>query len=354
LPSAPDAAARVLVRKGGDTIRVYVHPQSLQPLKIVTDEKRFTRQIFHLHGELLMGNFGSALVELAACWAIVLIFTGLVLWWPRDGRLAGVLYPRLNIGGRVFWRDLHAVTGFWVSALALFLLATGLPWAKFWGDYFKEVRAITRMADGPQDWTNGSSEHAEHDHVAMMAGITPSLSELNTLVPRIDALKLAPPVLITPPDYGHVWKARSDSANRPLRTNLTFNGETGAQLSRRDFSQRHPIDQAVGIGVAAHEGQLFGAFNLALSLTAALGLIVLSFSAAWMWLRRRAPGVLGVPEFQVLPRFSLAVLAGVALLALLFPLLGASIALVFLTERLLLRQIEPARVWLGLSAPRGP
>jgi uncharacterized iron-regulated membrane protein len=345
---ASDAAARVLVNRGGETIRVYVHPETLRPLKIVAEEKRFTRQIFHLHGELLMGNVGSAIVELAACWAIVLIVTGLVLWWPRNRSVAGVLYPRLKGGGRIFWRDLHAVTGFWVSALALFLLFTGLPWAKYWGDYFKEVRAITRMVDGPQDWTNG--DHAEHDHAAMMAGIVPALDELDVVAPRAAALNLAPPVLISPPEYGHVWRVRSDAANRPLRANLTFDGVTGAELSRRNFNQRHPIDQAVGIGVAAHEGQLFGLLNLALSLTAALGLILLSFSAGWMWLQRRPPGVLGAPEFQALPRFSFAVLIGVAALAVLFPLLGASIVAVFVAERFVLRRIAPARAWLGLTS----
>jgi uncharacterized iron-regulated membrane protein len=170
------------------------------------------------------------------------------------------------------------------------------------------------------------------------------------VTPRAAALNLAPPVLISPPEYGHVWRVRSDAANRPLRANLTFDGVTGAELSRRNFNQRHPIDQAVGIGVAAHEGQLFGLLNLALSLTAALGLILLSFSAGWMWLQRRPPGVLGAPEFQALPRFSFAVLIGVAALAVLFPLLGASIVAVFVAERFVLRRIAPARAWLGLTS----
>ena len=82
--------------------------------------------VFHLHGELLMGDRGSMIVELAASWAIVMIVTGLFLWWPRGTKgLGGVLYPRLRQGQRIFWRDLHAVTGIWVSGLALFLIADG-------------------------------------------------------------------------------------------------------------------------------------------------------------------------------------------------------------------------------------
>ena len=50
-----------------------------------------------------------------------MIVTGLYLWWPRGGKgLGGVLYPRLGRSSRVFWRDLHGVTGVWISGLALF------------------------------------------------------------------------------------------------------------------------------------------------------------------------------------------------------------------------------------------
>ena len=51
---------------------------------------------------------------------------------------AGVLWPRLSSGTRTAWRDMHAVTGFWVSGLALMLLVTGLPWAEAWGIYWEE------------------------------------------------------------------------------------------------------------------------------------------------------------------------------------------------------------------------
>ena len=123
--------------------------------------------LFRLHGELLMGNRGSAVVELAASWAIIMIVTGLYLWWPRKAKtLGGIVYPRLGGGSRMFWRDLHGVTGFWISGLALFLLFSGLPWAKFWGDYLKNVRRLTGTAVARQDWTNGQSSTPYHDRAA--------------------------------------------------------------------------------------------------------------------------------------------------------------------------------------------
>ncbi|MGQ7396595.1 PepSY domain-containing protein, partial [Streptococcus suis] len=92
-----------------------------------------------------------------ASWTIVMVLTGLVLWWPRGGRLAGVVYPRLTAGGRRFWRDLHGVTGFWVSAMTLLLLVSGLPWAKSWGTYLKTVRTAVEGGPVKQDWTIGAA-----------------------------------------------------------------------------------------------------------------------------------------------------------------------------------------------------
>src|SRR5690606_28799291 len=69
-----------------------------------------------------------------------------------------------------FWRDLHAVTGFWIVGLALFLIVSGLPWAKFWGDYFRTARGLVQSVQS-QDWTIGGeeiepsgNEHAGHEH----------------------------------------------------------------------------------------------------------------------------------------------------------------------------------------------
>lgn len=41
------------------------------------------RLFFRIHGELLMGDRGSNIVETAACWTIVLLLSGIYLWWPH-------------------------------------------------------------------------------------------------------------------------------------------------------------------------------------------------------------------------------------------------------------------------------
>ncbi|OQW48846.1 MAG: peptidase [Proteobacteria bacterium SG_bin6] len=367
LPEAPGDAAQVIVGRGRAETRVYVHPQSLAILARVDEDSRPMRIVFRLHGELLAGDTGSYLVELAASWAIIMLVSGLLLWWPHGGGLAGVVYPRLGRGRRALWRDLHAVTGFWVSAMALFLLLSGLPWAKSWGGYLKAVRSVTE-GQVKQDWSSGQAamlaeraafdagtrammnDHAEHQGMTM-AHPPGDEHPLDRLVPVVAQQRLAPPVLIAPPTApGQPWTAKSDAANRPLRSDLTLTAD-GRILGRRDFAGRKLIDRLVGWGVAIHEGQAFGWANQLLNLLTALGLMLLSVSSVVLWLRRRPAGRLGAPPPRPRPGFARGFGVLLVLLGVLLPLFGLSLLAVLLVERLVLRRWPAARIWLGLPPP---
>ena len=69
LPETSNAATRVIVKDHGVPTRVYIHPGTLQVLKVVPEDDRLENVVFKLHGELLMGDTGSIIVELAASWA---------------------------------------------------------------------------------------------------------------------------------------------------------------------------------------------------------------------------------------------------------------------------------------------
>jgi len=364
LPASDRAAAQVIVGRNGEERRVYVDRGDLRVLRTVPEEQRFMRVIFHLHGELLQGDRGSMVVELAASWTVVMIITGLYLWWPRHAlSLRGAATPRLDAGRRLFWRDLHAVTGAWVSVLALLILASGLPWAKNWGGYLKEVRQLASGTAIHQDWTTGrSSEIAAnraHDMAGMamagggMGGEGPAgaLQVLDRVAPTVAGLRLPGPVLIRPPAPGaRLWTGASEAADRPLRVEVKLDPTSGAVVKRTGFGQHELVDRVVAVGVAAHEGQLFGWANQLLGLTAAAGLLTVSVSAVVLWWRRRNAGVLGAPVPAAEPRFSWALAVIVVALGLLLPEFGVSLLVVLAVERLVLRRVPPVGRWLGLRA----
>ena len=352
LPQAlGDAALVHLALSDGAMRDVFVSPQG-RVVGRLDPGRRITDYISAIHGQLMLGKRGSWLVELAASWTIVLILSGLYLWWPRSrSGLTGIVWPRFR-RGRPVWRDLHAVTGFWVSGLALLLLVSGLPWAAQWGATFKVVRDQLGLVQDKQDWTiGGQAVHAEHDHQAMIRAIaapSPHLP-LAAIVAKATALSLAAPVLIEPPGIRQVWTVKSDAQSRPLRQALTFDAVTGVKRSHTRFADRHWVDRVVGYGIAWHEGALFGWVNQLIGLLTAAAMLMMTVSAFILWRRRKPAGRLGAPSAPTVPsRFGGVVAITIGLAALL-PLLALSLIIVWFVERVILSRSPAAVRWLGLA-----
>lgn len=348
LPQAASEAVLINVQ-AEQNWQVFVNPYTGEVVGKQESQWKLMNIVKTIHGELLIGNVGSILVELAACWAIVLIVTGLYLWWPRNASgVAGMLYPRLRDGSRTFWRDLHAVTGIWISALALFLLITGLPWATVWGAALKEVRSL-ELKPAQQDWTQSRAQ--EHQHSRAQA------AEIFDLSPDVlrtaERLQLAPPVELSVAsvhamqDHQHyTWKASSQSQNRPARADVWI-GNNGAIEKQSGFAEKKFLDKAIGIGIAAHEGYLFGWFNVVLGVLTCAGLMLICISGFVLWRKRKPEAVLGAP--QAMPARVGAVVVIITLgLALFLPLMAISLLVLLTVEFAILRRIQGVSRWLGL------
>ena len=350
LPEEPGDAAMVQMGlPDGSLSEVFVSPQG-QVLGTLDPAERISNAVSRFHGSPMMGDWGDRLVELAASWTIVMILTGLYLWWPRPFRAAGTLWPRLSLKGRPLMKDLHRVTGFWLAGFVLVMLASGLPWAGTWGSAFKWARGELGLVEGVQEWKIGAEKAAvaapvAHDHGTashspqMRADMPEQSLPLAASVQRAEAEDMAFPVLVLPPHApqrfgpptGNVWTVKSEAQNRPLVRSVTYDPQSGTELSRNGFADKHPIDRAINIGIAWHEGALFGLTNQIMGLVIALALIALSVLGVLMWLKRRPKGKLAAPPpGGRLPR---GLIAGIVVLALLLPLFGVSLVAILLFDK---------------------
>ena len=125
----------------------YVDPYDGHVLGTLSDRGTVMWTIRTLHSLKYFGSTARALIEIAGGWAILLVGTGLYLWWPRarkGGQRGGLVTIRGTTRNRLFWRDTHAVTGRFVGGFIVFLAITGMPWSGVWGAKVNE-------------WANGSN-----------------------------------------------------------------------------------------------------------------------------------------------------------------------------------------------------
>jgi len=136
-PKTSDLAAWFVVARGGVTEAVAVDPYSAKVIRAVDKESTGFAWARKIHASLLLGDTGKRVMEVAAGLGIVMIVTGLYLFWPRNGgRWAQALVPEWRATGRRWWKSLHASIGFWISVVLFSFLLTGMSWTEVWGGKF--------------------------------------------------------------------------------------------------------------------------------------------------------------------------------------------------------------------------
>lgn len=76
---------------------------------------------------------GKVIVGISTLLMVVILVSGLVIWWPRSRK---VLRNRLQVsctkGWRRFWYDSHVTLGFYSTLFLLVMALTGLTWSFGW------------------------------------------------------------------------------------------------------------------------------------------------------------------------------------------------------------------------------
>jgi len=349
--------------------RVFVDPTTATVLGSFVYERTLVGLADTIHGSLMLGWFGDAIVEIAACWAVILIVTGLYMWWPRRARTkGGVWYPRVAARGRRFWRDLHAVTGLYVAGLILFLVFTGLPWAGVWGGQLLSpaIEALglgysgarTPIASSAQPDTRLTAAERGRESPWALEGVAPPTSAAHahhggamaadtTLAGADIGVDRARQIfaahgmdssywLMLPMGPTGVYKAQSYPDRPQGQRSLFVDRYSGSVLRDVDFAEYGLAGRAIELGIALHMGNYFGLINQLVMLATCLAIIVLVVSGFVMWWRRRPAGRLGAPPRRA-PMRTRYLGAIVLTMIVVLPLAGASLVAVLIADRLIQR-----------------
>jgi len=377
-PPGPTRSAEALVSTaGGERLVVFVDPYRAQVLGTLPDGGSVAWTIRKLHSLKYFSPIARGAIEIAAGWAILLVLTGIYLWWPR-GRQGGVVSVRGAPAQRVFWRDLHAVTGLVVGGMVLFLALTGMPWSVFWGNQINQwanghnygypagVRVQVpmselRLADGatttwslqqakvPESGHEGHESHEDHDghsghdgheghtahagHAVPEAKPLPSALTLDQAVAAFDRLGLAPGYAVQMPRGPRgVYSGSVYPADLSQQRVVHLDQYSGKPLLDMSYAHYGPMGRVLEWGINVHLGMEWGVFNQALLVAACLGIVLLCVSAGVMWWKRRPAGRLGVPPPPANRRLQAGVLALLLVGGAVFPLVGASMLVMALLD----------------------
>ncbi|SOU85627.1 PepSY-associated TM helix domain-containing protein [Tenacibaculum dicentrarchi] len=322
----PEKATEFVVGRFSHKTTVFVNQYTGEATGTFSPKDTWMYIVRKLHGELLGGKIGTKIIELIASWMVVLILTGIYIWWPFSSGIKGVFTIRFKEGKRILFRDLHAVTGFWMSLLLLLILAGGLPWTDVFGSNFKWVQKVTNTGF-PKTWSG--------------RGLTSEVKEKRMTIEEMVAIanqqKLKGTVSIGLPKSA---KSTFSVANKtfPLtaQRKLHFDQYSGKLVKEHTWSDVGFLMRGRMWVMAFHQGQ-FGGWNWWLMFLVSLGLTLMTIAGLLSYLYRKEKGSWGVPKVSSQFKVGKLIIFILVLLGVLLPMFGISILLILLFEQVFKR-----------------
>ncbi|TMV93538.1 PepSY domain-containing protein [Thioclava sp. BHET1] len=346
---APDRSAEVDIL-GADGLKdtIYVNPYTGKVLGHLWDGGAAGSPAMYvvrkLHSLEYVGWFGNRLIEAAAGWLVLLVGSGIYLWWPR-GRKLGTWRVKAA-KGRPWWRDLHAVTGVYVAFFIVFLAMTGLPWSAVWGGKFYQYAYALGlgMPDGYWSKIPVSKEPVseavdrapwimEHRPVPLSQSAPGVPQTLDAVVAKVEQLGLVAGYAISmPKGPTGVFTASvypDDISNERV---IHLDQYSDKVLYDAGLADLGTLGRWAEWGISVHMGQEFGLMNQIVLLIACLAMILLSVSGAMMWWKRRPSRALGVPPLPADGRIARGLLVLAVAAGIFFPMVGLSMLVLVAVE----------------------
>jgi uncharacterized iron-regulated membrane protein len=356
-------SAIVTVSSNAGSTLVFVNPHDGKVLGQVASDNEFNWVVKKIHSLDYFGTFTNRLVEIVGGFALMLVVTGIYLWWPRR-QTGGVLSVRGTPSKRVFWRDTHAVTGAIAGLMIFFLAATGMPWSGYWGGKANAWLTANGLGYPAQLWdaVPTSSKTTHHvveqpgwivenapvpDSKMDMADMDHMQAQPISLDAAVDVAKkaeIAPGFdMAIPGDDKGVYTASIYPDDLSKERTIHIDQYSGKPVVDISFGQYAVFGRWIEWGINVHQGQEWGLFNQLLMLATCLSIILMCVSAAVMWWKRRPSGRIGVPPMPPKRSVYIGLWAIAVAFGLAFPITGIAIIVMILIDQTILRLVPPLR-----------
>ncbi len=270
-------------------IEAYVHPYSGELLGHFVYHDTFWSTIVHLHTSLLLPweETGRTIVGVATIIFVVLLVTGLVLWFPANRKVFASKKGRRSrfgitwgISPKRLYYDLHSVAGFYVSWVAVFIALTGLIMSFSWME-----RGVYWLASGGEKVPAAAAltstrPSAGEDAVSALDTI---YADAVALYPEAYALRLHEPA---GPEEAVAAYVYLDAGTYYRHVELLYDQYTGKQMLSQGFEDGNAGEQLLRMNYDIHTGAILGLPGRILAFLASLFVASLPVTGVVVWYPR--------------------------------------------------------------------
>ncbi|BBY61477.1 membrane protein [Mycolicibacterium sarraceniae] len=310
-------------------------------------------------------GIGNLWMELTATWILVLLASGVYLWWPRAIEAAKpLLKVRWRSGGRIRWRDVHALTGVVIAVILAGYVLSGMTWTRYWGENWRAVTA-TVTPSTEIDAPSTPAKLGDYDRLGRRIAWAATDDPIYASAPGgtvaqlsyadIDRIAtdehMVPGYSIFPPSdstkdgtttYGSYTVVNRWPQRVSEQRTLYLNQFTGATIANATAAQDGALTRLTSFGIAMHMGNQMGWLTRISATVACLGVLLSALTGLLMWWKRRPSGRSGLPgptspaTRANTPKRAMSTVAVVAVaLGLLFPAFGISLIVVLVAEAII-------------------
>jgi uncharacterized iron-regulated membrane protein len=265
---------------------IYLNPYTAELLKVKDMDADFFRIVLNGHFYLWLPDaIGQPIVATACLVFLVMILSGLFLWWPRKKKDSK---QRFRIKWNARWRrvnyDMHNVLGFYAFSIALILALTGLVWGFQW--YAKGLYATAggekslEYFDPPSDRTKAydNSTPAIDRVFDIMREQYPEAKAIEVHIPYADSVAIA---ANANPDLETYWKIDYRYFDQYTLKEVSVDHIYGR------FAEAQPADKLLRMNYDIHTGAVLGFPGKLLAFFASFICATLPITGFYIWWGRR-------------------------------------------------------------------
>lgn len=263
--------------KGGNGLVAFMHPVTGEVIARSTSKAPFFLTMFSLHRWLLAGDTGKVIVGVSTLIFLVILITGIILWWPRNW---AILKQRLKLKLRSGWKranhDLHIVVGFY-TAIFLFACAfTGLAWSFNWfNDGIYWVTGSAKPLPPPHSDTTGSRTAIT---------LSQALSAAHTLMPHAESYAVS--AARRADDPVRVTVMPIDAVHERASNQVFIDQYSGKVLDVRRYEDQNLGQQVRSTFYPIHVGSIGGVAGRIIACLSCIAGFTFPITGTILWINR--------------------------------------------------------------------